>query len=89
MAFVRKTTKGRPIRQGAPSSCKKKTITLLSPGADPIPSAETPTQDWVRRLGPAPDIYSREINDWLMAAAIDLLKNRRDLGCLYIHLSDA
>jgi phosphonoacetate hydrolase len=81
----------RAKKQGVKSallSSKKKTTTLLSPGADLILSAETPTQDWVRRLGPAPDIYSREINYWLMAAAIDLLKTRRDLGCMYIHTTD-
>ncbi len=85
----------RAKKQGVASallSCKKKTTTLLSPGADLILSAETPDetpdQDWVRRLGHAPDIYSREINYWLMAAAIDLLKTRRDLGCLYIHTTD-
>jgi phosphonoacetate hydrolase len=81
----------RAKKQGVKSallSAKKKTTTLLSPGADLILSAETPTQDWVRRLGPAPDIYSREINYWLMTAAIDLLQNRRDLGCLYIHTTD-
>ncbi len=69
-------------------SSKKKTTTLLSPGADLILAAETPPQEWVQRLGPAPDIYSREINYWLMTAAIDLLKTRRDLGCLYIHTTD-
>jgi phosphonoacetate hydrolase len=69
-------------------SSKKKTTTLLSPGADLILAAETPTEDWVRRLGPAPDIYSREINYWLMTAAIDVLKNRPDLGCMYIHTTD-
>lgn len=69
-------------------SCKKKTTTLLPSGADLILSGETPTEDWVRRLGPAPDIYSREINYWIMAAGIDLLKTRRDLGCLYIHTTD-
>src|SRR5215468_1215837 len=81
----------RAKKQGVKSallSCKKKTTTLLSPGADLVLSAEAPTEDWVRRLGPAPDIYSREINYWLMAAAIDLLKNRRDLGCLYVHTTD-
>jgi phosphonoacetate hydrolase len=81
----------RAKKQGVKSallSCKKKTTTLLSPGADVILSAETPAQDWVRRLGPAPDIYSREINYWLMAAALDLLKTRRDIGCLYIHTTD-
>ena len=81
----------RAQRQGVKSallSSKKKTTTLLSPGADLILSAETPTQDWVKRLGPAADIYSREINYWLWTAAIDLLKNRRDLGCLYVHTTD-
>src|SRR3984893_16112905 len=69
-------------------SSKKKTTTLLSPGADLILTAEAPTRDWVERFGPAPGIYSREINYWLLRVAIDLLKNRRDLGCLYIHTTD-
>jgi phosphonoacetate hydrolase len=42
----------------------------------------------VKRLGPAPDIYSAGINHWLMTAAIDLLKTRKDLGCLYVHTTD-
>jgi phosphonoacetate hydrolase len=69
-------------------SSKKKTTTLLAPGADLILTAEAPTADWVERFGPAPGIYSREINYWLLKVAIDLLKNRRDLGCLYIHTTD-
>ena len=69
-------------------SSKKKTTTLLSPGADLILTAEAPSPEWVKRFGPAPGIYSREINYWLLAVAIDLLKNRRDLGCLYIHTTD-
>ena len=81
----------RAKKQGVKSallSSKKKTTTLLAPGAEVILAAETPPEEWVRRLGPAPGIYSREINYWLMTAAIDLLKNRRDLGCLYIHTTD-
>jgi phosphonoacetate hydrolase len=81
----------RARKQGVKSallSSKKKTTTLLSPGADLILAAETPTEDWTRRLGAAPPIYSREINYWLMKAAIDLLKNRRDLACMYIHTTD-
>jgi phosphonoacetate hydrolase len=69
-------------------SCKKKTTNTASLGADLVLAAETPTKDWVERLGPAPDIYSREINDRLLRAAIDLLKNRRDPGCIYIHTTD-
>ncbi|HTP32019.1 MAG TPA: alkaline phosphatase family protein [Candidatus Acidoferrales bacterium] len=69
-------------------SAKKKTTTLLPAGADLVLAAETPPKDWVERLGPAPGIYSREINYWLLTAAIDLLKRRGDLGCLYIHTTD-
>jgi len=69
-------------------SSKKKTTTLLAPGADLILTAEAPAREWVERFGPAPGIYSREINYWLLRVAIDLLKNRRDLGCLYIHTTD-
>src|SRR5579872_2142040 len=69
-------------------SSKKKTTTLLPAGADLVLAAEAPTDDWVKRLGPAPSIYSREINYWLLTAAIDLLKTRRDLGCLYVHTTD-
>ncbi len=75
------------VKSGLLSS-KKKTTTLLSPGADLILSAEIPPKDWVQRLGPAPDIYSREINYWLLTAAIDLLKTRRDLSVLYVHTTD-
>jgi phosphonoacetate hydrolase len=69
-------------------SSKKKTTTLLAPGADLILTAEAPAREWVERFGPAPGIYSREINYWLFRVAIDLLKNRRDLGCLYVHTTD-
>jgi phosphonoacetate hydrolase len=69
-------------------SSKKKTTTLLPAGADTILAAEAPRQDWVKRLGPAPDIYTREINYWLMKAMIYLLKTRIDLGCLYVHTTD-
>jgi phosphonoacetate hydrolase len=69
-------------------SSKKKTTTLLPAGTDLVLAAETPTKEWVDRLGPAPDIYSREINYWLVTAAVDLLKRRRDLGCIYVHTTD-
>src|SRR5438477_6082782 len=69
-------------------SAKKKTTTLLAAGAELTLAAEEPTAAFVKRLGPAPGIYSREINYWLLTAAIDLLKTRRDLGCLYVHTTD-
>ena len=45
-------------------SSKKKTTTLLSAGTKVVLAGEVPSEDWTRRLGPAPDIYSREINYW-------------------------
>ncbi len=67
---------------------KAKTTTLLSPGADLILTAEHPAPEWTQRFGPAPNIYSREINYWLWTVAIDMLKKRPDLACLYVHTTD-
>jgi phosphonoacetate hydrolase len=81
----------RAARQGVKSallSSKAKTVSFLLHGADIVLTAENPTPDWVQTLGPAPPIYSREINYWLVRAAIDVLKHRPDIGCLYIHTTD-
>src|SRR5579863_9696276 len=69
-------------------SSKAKTATLLLRGADIVLTAENPTPDWVQKLGPAPVIYSADINYWLMAAAINILKTRPDIGVLYVHTTD-
>jgi phosphonoacetate hydrolase len=69
-------------------SSKKKTVDLLNRGSDILVSAETPDADWERRLGKAPPIYSREINYWLFRAALDILRNRPEIGLLYIHPTD-
>jgi phosphonoacetate hydrolase len=69
-------------------SSKKKTITLLPRGASIAMSAEVPPAEWTERLGPAPDIYSAGINHWLLKAAAWILRNRTDIGVLYIHTTD-
>jgi phosphonoacetate hydrolase len=69
-------------------SSKKKTITLLPRGASIVMSAEVPSAEWTERLGPAPDIYSAGINHWLLKAATWILRNRTDIGVLYIHTTD-
>ncbi|MCC6366173.1 MAG: alkaline phosphatase family protein [Bryobacterales bacterium] len=69
-------------------SSKKKTISLLPRGASLILSAEIPPKEWVERLGPAPDIYSSEINHWLLKAAVWILRNHPEIGLLYIHTTD-
>ena len=69
-------------------SSKMKTIGLLNKGADLLLAAEAPEGSWEARLGKAPPIYSREINYWLFSAAFDILRNRRDIGLIYVHTTD-
>ncbi len=67
---------------------KFKTTSLLKRGAGILLAAEAPDAEWIARLGAPPDIYSREINYWLLKAAIHILKSRPDTGCLYVHTTD-
>ena len=69
-------------------SAKKKTISLLNRGADIVLTAEAPDRSWEARLGTAPNIYSSEINYWVFAAALDILRNRPEIGLVYIHTTD-
>jgi phosphonoacetate hydrolase len=69
-------------------SSKKKTVSLLGRGATIALTAEEAPAEWVDRLGPAPAIYSREINYWIFRAAIDVLKHRPEIQCLYVHTTD-
>jgi phosphonoacetate hydrolase len=69
-------------------SSKKKTISLLRRGSASSLTAEEPSAEWVARLGPAPPIYSREINYWIVRAAIYILKHQPEIQCLYLHTTD-
>jgi phosphonoacetate hydrolase len=78
-------------RRGVKSAlltAKKKTVALLSRGTAIAIAAEAPSADEVSRYGPAPAIYSREINYWLWEAAVDLLRNRPEIHLLYVHTTD-
>ncbi len=81
----------RAARRGVKSAlltAKKKTVALLSHGTTIAIAAEAPSADEVSRYGPAPAIYSREINYWLWEAAVDLLRNRPEIHLLYVHTTD-
>ncbi|MEZ5400246.1 MAG: alkaline phosphatase family protein [Bryobacteraceae bacterium] len=69
-------------------SAKKKTVSLLPRGAKVAMTAEEPGAEWTRRLGPAPHIYSPEINHWLLKAAIDVLRREPEIGVVYVHTTD-
>ncbi len=67
---------------------KSKTTALLGSGAEIKLAAEAPEPEWVARLGQPPAIYSREINYWLLQAAETVLRERPDIGCVYVHTTD-
>ena len=75
-------------RRSALLTAKVKTINLLARGATVAIAAERPTTELVERYGPAPDIYSADINYWLWQVAIDLLENRPELELVYVHTTD-
>jgi phosphonoacetate hydrolase len=69
-------------------SSKKKSTTLLPEGADIVVSPETADTSWTNKIGTPASIYSAEVNYWSMKAGIYLLKNRKDIRCIYIHTTD-
>jgi phosphonoacetate hydrolase len=89
--LLRPTLFERASKRGVKSAlltAKKKTVALLSRGAEVAIAAEAPSDEQAWRYGSPPPIYSREINYWLWEVAVDLLKNRPDIGCLYVHTTD-
>ena len=69
-------------------TAKGKTITMLNRGADVFEAAEKPTREWVDKLGPAPDIYSADINYWMWRAVLVLLRERPEIDLFYCHTTD-
>jgi phosphonoacetate hydrolase len=89
--LLRPTLSQRAAQRGFKSAlltCKRKSIKLLARDAEIAIAAEDPPPDYVARFGPAPDIYSREINYWLWQVANDLLQTRPDIGVIYVHTTD-
>jgi phosphonoacetate hydrolase len=88
---LRPTLFERAARRGIKSAlltAKKKTVALLANGTDLAIAAEAPTADQIQKYGTPPAIYSREINYWLWGVAVNLLKTRPDLKCVYVHTTD-
>lgn len=69
-------------------SCKTKTVLTFKKGANEVISRDTATPEWKERLGAPPEIYSREINYWMMDAALYSLKHNPQYGLTYIHTTD-
>lgn len=69
-------------------SVKTKTVQLLSKGTDEAVARDIPGDKWVKLLGTPPDVYSREVNYWMMDAALYSLKHDKKLGLVFIHTTD-
>lgn len=74
--------------KGALFSSKKKTLGFLSRGTVIAASPELPDAEMRRRFGEPPEIYSGEVNHYTLRMAIDTLRNRPDIGALYVHTTD-
>jgi len=55
---------------------KLKLLALLRAGADFAVAAEDPDEEMIAKIGPAPEIYSAEINWWLFRALRVVLRER-------------
>jgi phosphonoacetate hydrolase len=69
-------------------TCKAKTAGILGQDADISIAAEKPTAELINRFGPAPPMYSTEINYWLWEIGLDIFKNQSDISLLYVHTTD-
>jgi len=66
---------------------KDKLRSLLSPGATITVSSECPPQWVVDEVGPAPEIYSLEVNGWVIEAA-SFIMSREPADVVYITTTD-
>jgi phosphonoacetate hydrolase len=67
---------------------KRKTLELFHKHLDFGVAAEAASAELIEKYGQPAGIYSREINYWLWSVAVDLLKSRKDLGLIYVHITD-
>ena len=69
-------------------TCKGKTLGILGPDVELGLAAETLSGNLLARYSPPPPMYSADINYWLWDCATDILRNRPDIGFVYVHTTD-
>jgi len=67
---------------------KSKTIRILGGSVDAGLSAQDADLATIRNYGSPPDIYSIEVNEWIMRSGMKILRSRPDIDILYIHTTD-
>ncbi len=78
-------------RQGIRSALvtsKSKTIRILGGSVDAGLSAQDADPETIRDFGIPPDIYSIEVNEWIMRSGMKILESRPDIDVLYVHTTD-
>ena len=69
-------------------TAKDKLRTLLSDGATSAVSSERPPRSVVEAVGPPPEIYSLEVNGWVIRAASHLMDEDDGLDVVYAATTD-
>ena len=69
-------------------TAKDKLRTLLADGATFSVSSEQPTESVVAAVGPPPEIYSLEVNGWVLLAAAHLMAEDEGLDVVYVATTD-
>ena len=67
---------------------KSKTLRILGNYVDVGLSAQDADFQTIQDYGNPPDIYSSEVNRWIMRSGMQILQNRPDIDILYVHTTD-
>ncbi len=74
-------------RKTAALASKEKLCAMIGKGAATVVTAEAPPPWLIRRAGPKEEIYSAEVNFWLLRAAFAVVRERRP-DLLYVTTTD-
>ncbi len=79
---------GRHGVRSALLAAKQKTVPLLGRGTTLAVGSQQPPPEVLKRHGPAPDVYSVDVNYWVWRVAIDIIRNQPRIGLLFVHTTD-
>ncbi len=90
--FLKSPTLFEKAREGGMKSAlvtgKSKTLLIAGSFVDFGAAAQDCDAQSARLFGAPPDIYSSEVNEWILRAGITLLDNSDNIDVLYLHTTD-
>lgn len=78
---------GRGVKS-ALLTCKGKTLGIMGRDVALGLAAETLSGNLLQRYRRPPPMYSSDVNHWLWDCAVDIVRNRPEIGLLYVHTTD-